>query len=59
MTWMHANPGPIAIVISGFLLAYYVAVEPRWGKTAFARLTRRRRRDPGALLAFDWLTVAV
>jgi len=59
MTWMDANPGPIAIVISGFLLAYYVAVEPRWGKTAFARLTRKRLHDPGALLAFDWLTVAV
>lgn len=59
MNWLDADPGVLAVVVSALLLAYYVTVEPWWGRSAFARLTARRADDPSALVAFYRLTVGV
>jgi len=57
MNWLDADPGVLAVVVAALLLAYYVIVEPWWGKSAFARLTARRPDDPTALVRFYRLTV--
>lgn len=59
MTWLDTDPRWVALVLSGALLAYYVAVEPWWGRSMFARLERSRPHDPTALVAFYRVTVGV
>ena len=59
MSWLDADPGVLAVVVAALLLAYYVLVEPWWGKSMFARLTAQRPHDPSALVRFYRLTVGV